>query len=161
MPMILQKPPTSSALTPYSVSPRRKDHNVGPKPTKNRVTFMPNFLAVRKCPNSCTMIEKHRTSRKITQPSRPTLSPSSSDVQLPRPPTGPVIDGEHLGDRRHRRTRTVMLRDYPCHGVNNPREADPSRQEVGHTCLIRGVVYGRGGPAGRSGEPRQRHRGER
>ncbi|COW34318.1 Uncharacterised protein [Mycobacterium tuberculosis] len=34
MPAMSQKPPSGTALTPYSVSPRRVDHNVGPKPTK-------------------------------------------------------------------------------------------------------------------------------
>ena len=34
IPMILTKPPTGSALIPYSVSPRLVDQSVGPKPTK-------------------------------------------------------------------------------------------------------------------------------
>ncbi len=34
IPTIFTKPPRGSALTPYSVSPRRNDHSVGPKPTK-------------------------------------------------------------------------------------------------------------------------------
>jgi hypothetical protein len=34
------------ALSPYSVSPRWKDHRRGPKPMKNSVTFMPAALAV-------------------------------------------------------------------------------------------------------------------
>ncbi len=41
MPTILTKPPAGMALTPYSVSPRWRDHRVGPKPTKNCVAFMP------------------------------------------------------------------------------------------------------------------------
>ena len=39
--MILTKPPAGIALTPYSVSPFVRDHNVGPNPTKNFVAFMP------------------------------------------------------------------------------------------------------------------------
>jgi hypothetical protein len=46
IPTILTKPPAGIALTPYSVSPRRKDHNVGPKPAKYCVAFMPKRLAV-------------------------------------------------------------------------------------------------------------------
>ena len=34
IPAISQKPPSGTALRPYSVSPRRVDHSVGPKPTK-------------------------------------------------------------------------------------------------------------------------------
>ena len=48
MPTIFTKPPAGIALTPYSVSPFRVDQSVWPNPTKNWVTFMPNFLAVTK-----------------------------------------------------------------------------------------------------------------
>jgi hypothetical protein len=48
MPTIFTKPPAGMALTPYSVSPLRRDQTVWPNPTKNWVTFIPNFLAVRK-----------------------------------------------------------------------------------------------------------------
>ena len=48
MPTIFTKPPAGMALTPYSVSPFRRDQSVWPNPTKNWVTFMPNFLAVKK-----------------------------------------------------------------------------------------------------------------
>ena len=34
IPTILTNPPRGSAFTPYSVSPFRNDHSVGPKPTK-------------------------------------------------------------------------------------------------------------------------------
>nr|CRL79972.1 hypothetical protein CPGR_03168 [Mycolicibacter nonchromogenicus] len=34
IPAMSQKPPAGTALRPYSVSPRRVDHNVVPKPTK-------------------------------------------------------------------------------------------------------------------------------
>ena len=68
--MILTKPPNGRALIPYSVSPRQVDQMVGPKPTKNLVTFMPNFLAVAKCPASCNITEKSRATMKMTQPIR-------------------------------------------------------------------------------------------
>ncbi len=41
IPTILTKPPAGMALMPYSVSPRRREYSVGPKPTKNCVAFMP------------------------------------------------------------------------------------------------------------------------
>jgi len=46
IPSIFTKPPSGSALRPYSVSPRRKENRVGPNPAKYRLTFMPNALAV-------------------------------------------------------------------------------------------------------------------
>src|SRR5207249_8374963 len=46
IPTIFTKPPSGIALSPYSVSPRRNDHRVGPNPAKYRVTFIPNALAV-------------------------------------------------------------------------------------------------------------------
>src|SRR5215471_18713409 len=48
IPTILTNPPTRSALTPYSVSPRTVDHSVRPNPTKNWVTRIRNLFAVRK-----------------------------------------------------------------------------------------------------------------
>jgi len=48
MPVIFTNPPSGRALTPYSVSPRRNDQMVEPKPTKNWVACMRNALAVTK-----------------------------------------------------------------------------------------------------------------
>ena len=47
IPTMRTYPPAGMAFTPYSVSPRRKDHTRGPKPRKNSVTFMPARLAVK------------------------------------------------------------------------------------------------------------------
>ena len=68
--MILTKPPTGSALTPYSVSPRRVDQIVEPKPTKNWVAFMPKALAVTKCPASCSITETSKATTKMSTPIR-------------------------------------------------------------------------------------------
>ena len=79
MPTIFTKPPAGIALTPYSVSPFRRDQSVGPKPTKNWVAFMPNFLAVTKWPASCSMIETSSATTKMSMPSEeahPADSPS-------------------------------------------------------------------------------------
>jgi len=79
IPVILTNPPSGSALMPYSVSPRRIDHSVDPKPTKNCVAFMPKALAVRKCPASCSMTETSKATTKMSTPIRklivPTLPP--------------------------------------------------------------------------------------
>ena len=48
IPTILTKPPAGITFTPYSVSPIWRDQSVCPKPRKNWVTFMWNFLAVTK-----------------------------------------------------------------------------------------------------------------
>ncbi len=41
IPSILTNPPAGNALIPYSVSPRVRDHSVGPNPTKNFDAFIP------------------------------------------------------------------------------------------------------------------------
>ena len=46
IPTIFTKPPSGMPFSPYSVSPRRNENRVGPKPAKYRVTFIPNALAV-------------------------------------------------------------------------------------------------------------------
>src|ERR1700685_789005 len=120
---------------------------------------MPNFFAITKCPVSCSITDKSSATTKMTTPSasiRSCLSRRPLRVQLARPPPGPVIDGQHVGDVRHGRTRNVMLRDYPGHGVDYAGETDPARQKVRHAGLVGGVVDGRRGTARRgrlAGEP--------
>ena len=69
MPAILQKPPKGRALMPYSVSPRRNDQMVGPKPRKKRSTFIPKNFAVAKCPPSCRKMASMRARTKSVMPS--------------------------------------------------------------------------------------------
>ena len=52
MPTSLTYPPSQMALMPYSVSPRRKDHSLGPKPMKYSGTLTPKHLAGIMCPSS-------------------------------------------------------------------------------------------------------------
>lgn len=52
IPAMSQNPPSGSALSPYSVSPRRKEKILGPKPMKYRRTFMPVACATHMCPAS-------------------------------------------------------------------------------------------------------------
>ena len=42
---------------PYSVSPRRRDQMVGPKPTMYWLTLTPNFLAGTRWPISCSAMD--------------------------------------------------------------------------------------------------------
>ena len=88
MPVILTKPPSGSALTPYSVSPRLVDQSVVPKPTKNWVAFMPKALAVTKCPASCSMTETSNATTKMSTPIRKlivlTLPPGGASLACVR-----------------------------------------------------------------------------
>src|SRR6266851_809041 len=70
VPVILTNPPSGSALTPYSVSPRILDQSVGPNPTKYWVTFIPKAFAVARWPASCSMIETSSANRKMSTPIR-------------------------------------------------------------------------------------------
>jgi hypothetical protein len=45
IPSMLTNPPAGIAFRPYSVSPRRKEKIVGPKPTKYRLTRIPRIFA--------------------------------------------------------------------------------------------------------------------
>ena len=56
------------AFRPYSVSPRVRDHTVGPKPMKYWVTFPPNLLAGIMCPSSCRPIETRIANTNSTTP---------------------------------------------------------------------------------------------
>jgi len=57
------------AFRPYSVSPRLRDHTVGPKPTMYWDTLTPNFLAGTMCPTSCSAIDSSRPTAKMITPS--------------------------------------------------------------------------------------------
>src|SRR6516162_11113238 len=98
---------------------------------------MPNFLAITKWPVSCSITEKSRATRKMTQPIRSIPPSFPSGVKLARPPPGPVVNSQHIRHGGDGRARGVMFRDYPCHGVNNPGEADASRLEGRHARLVR------------------------
>ena len=55
---------------PYSVSPRRRDHNVRPKPTKYWVVLTPNSLPGTRWPISCRAIEAITKPKKTIAPAR-------------------------------------------------------------------------------------------
>ena len=79
IPMILTKPPAGKALTPYSVSPRRNDQIVGPKPAKYCVAFMPKRLAVSRCPASCRQTDTKMPRAKIRTPNQKLMRWCSRD----------------------------------------------------------------------------------
>ena len=58
MPAIEMNPPSGIALKPYSVSPRRRDHSVGPKPIMYCPTRTPNAFAGSRWPSSCSAIDR-------------------------------------------------------------------------------------------------------
>src|ERR1700746_1777592 len=169
MPTIFTNPPAGMALTPYSVSPLVRDHSVGPKPRKNWVAFMPNFLAVAKWPNSCSMTETDSATMKMIQPTstlirrrlppaaRYPVSPLSGEFSRPR--SCPAIGVEHVFQANFPVAGAVMLRDYPHHGVHDPGEGQHAGQEGGHALLVGRVVDRRAGPPGPPRLPGQRDRG--
>jgi hypothetical protein len=50
----------------YSVSPFLKPNSFGGKPKPNSSTLIPNFFAVKKCPNSWTKTNTNKIIIKIT-----------------------------------------------------------------------------------------------
>ena len=60
---------------PTSVSPRIRDHSLGPKPTKNSVTLIPNALATAKCAASWITITRISAKKKAPIPSAATGEP--------------------------------------------------------------------------------------
>src|ERR671930_993540 len=117
---------------PYSVSPRLRDHRVGPKPTMYWVTFTPNFLAGTMCPTSCSAIEASRPTAKIRTPrrystSRPPFGASSgAPGQLASPAPGPrlclfyVLDGTWVPGRAMAFAQPLV--QYVGHGVHDLKE---------------------------------------
>src|SRR5688572_30894948 len=150
------------ALMPYSVSPRRFDHTVGPKPTMNCGTRMPNRRAHMKWPSSWKPIEKSRPIAKATIPRvvrRIPLSSASGDDApgvLPRP----LLRGQHVLDAGGcAEVRRVVegTRDE----VHDAPERQPTRHERGDRLLVRRVVERRDDAAGLPRLPGEPHRGER
>jgi hypothetical protein len=68
MPIMAMYPPSGIAFTPYSVSPVRFDHTVGPNPIMYCVTLTPNSLAGTRCPISCRPIETARPTTMMATP---------------------------------------------------------------------------------------------
>src|SRR3954452_3937881 len=126
---------------PYSVSPRRRENTVGPKPTMNCGTRMPNLRAHKKCPNSWKPIENSRPIAKATIPrtvSRVPLSSASGD-DPPGVLPGPLLRRQDVfdagGDAEVRRP-VEGTRDE----VDDAAERQATRHERGHRLLVGGVV---------------------
>src|SRR3954447_23562296 len=128
------------ALMPYSVSPRRLDHTVGPKPTMNCGTRIPNRPAQKKCPNSWKPIENSSPIAKAAMPRTVRRTPlrSASGDDAPGVLPGPLLRGQHVLDaggcaegRRVIEGTREEIRDAP--------ERQPTRPEGGHRLLVRRV----------------------
>src|SRR6266487_2599975 len=163
MPAILQKPPNGSALMPYSVSPRRKDQRVVPKPRKKRSTFIPKSFAVAKWPPSWNKMASMRAKTNSRTPSRLLMrSPWCGMVldqctgQAARPLLGAedrlevqlgglLVGGEDLGD-----------------DLGDAGEGQAAGEERGDRLLVRRVEHGGRGatcPPGPDGEVEEREGG--
>src|SRR5215203_2239338 len=149
------------ALMPYSVSPRRREKTVGPKPTMNCGTRMPYFRAHMKWPSSWNPIEKSRPIAKAAMPrtvSRIPLSSASGD-DAPGVLPGPLLRGQHVLDAGGcAEVRRVVegTRDQ----IENASERQAIRPESGHRLLVRRVVERGDDAAGLPGRPGEAHRGE-
>src|SRR5438874_9814849 len=145
-------PPNTRALTPYSVSPRRNDQSRGPNPTKNSSTLIPNALAVRKWPDSWTMMTRSTTRTNNPMPThsdiRRTPPPRTGDGHElqrlddlgssgPRPPIGP--GQRHLGDDGGR----SVLVEGDRHHLGDLHQPDLPFQEGHHRDLV-GRIEGGG-----------------
>src|SRR6476661_3585270 len=162
---------------PYSVSPRRRDQTVGPKPTMYWVTLTPNFLAGTRCPISCsamlsaTPTTTTRTPRKnstcpLSHP--PPVNPTRCIHAAPGDGArasngvggfdearggvpGPGVGGEDVVEREvaDLRGRLGGIRvDDPGDGVDDVDEADAPVVEGVDGDLVGGVVDGRPRAAG-------------
>src|SRR3954463_15988808 len=146
---------------PYSVSPRRRDQTVGPKPTMNWGTRMPNLRAQKKWPNSWKPMEKSRPIAKATIPrtvSRADRSASGDDDAGVLP--GPLLRGEHV---LHARGCAELRR-----GIESTRddlhdrwERELPGQESCDGLLVRRVEHRRDDAAGFPRAAGQPHRRER
>src|SRR5215212_1312411 len=150
------------ALRPYSVSPRRRENTVGPKPTMNCGTRMPNLRAQRKCPYSWKPIENSRPIAKAAIPrtvSRIPLSSASGD-DAPGVLPGPLLRRQDVldaGGGAEVRRVVEGTRDE----VDDAPERQPTRHERGDRLLVGRVVQRGDDATGRpcqAGEPDGRER---
>src|SRR3954467_414689 len=144
---------------PYSVSPRRNDATVGPKPTMNCGTRMPNRRAQMKCPNSWKPIENSRPNAKAAMPKTVRRTPlrSASGDDAPGVLPGPLLRGQHILDAGGcAEVRRVVegTRDE----VHDAPERQPTRHEGSDRLLVGGVVEGRDDAPGLAGGAREAHR---
>src|SRR3954447_9907656 len=142
------------ALMPYSVSPRFRENTVGPKPTMNCGTRMPNLRAQKKCPNSWNPMENSRPTAKATIPrtvSRIPLSSASGD-DAPGVLPGPLLRRQDVldaGGGAEVRRVVEGTRDE----VHDAAERQPTRHERGDGLLVGRVVQRGDDAAGLAGEP--------
>ncbi|SIN13009.1 Uncharacterised protein [Mycobacteroides abscessus subsp. abscessus] len=81
IPIMEMYPPRGMALMPYSVSPRRRENRVLPKPIMYCVTRTPKSLAGTRCPISCRAMEAAMPSTISTTPRRNSGQESLNSVE--------------------------------------------------------------------------------
>src|SRR3954454_10534351 len=143
---------------PNSVSPRRRENTVGPKPTKNCGTRMPYFRAQKKWPNSWKPMLNSRPTANATIPRtvrRIPLSSASGDGDAGVLP-GPLLSGQHVldaGGCAEVRRGVQGTRDDLHEGC----EGQVSGRESGPRLLVGRVEQGRHAPAGLARLPGEPH----
>src|SRR3954451_19469782 len=149
------------ALMPNSVSPKRRENTVGPKPTKNCGTRMPNFRAQKKCPNSWKPMLNSSPTAKATIPRtvrRNPLSSASGDGSAGVFP-GPLLSGQHVfhaGGCAEVRRGVQGTRDH----LHDRCELQLACCEGGDRLLVGRVEHRRDDTAGLAGLAGQPHRRE-
>ena len=144
-------------MTPYSVSPRWNDQRVGPKPTKYRVTFIPNALAVHHVPG---LVQADRDQDAQGEERRSRAGTPSSSFRRIRDrsrcacarahdsaaSTSSTVPGSSKSGASSSTRATVSTM---------PRNGSRPAVNAGHTLLVRRVVDRRPaapGPPGRLGQ---------
>ena len=152
---------------PYSVSPRVRDHSVGPKPTMNCGTRMPNLPGPDEVPELVEPDREQQADREGDDPEDrekdpAQLQPPADDAAGVLP--GPLLRGQHVLDAgRCAEVRRVVegTRDE----VHDAPERQATRDERRDRLLVGGVeqrrddatgLPGRAGPAGPPGRRRRR-----
>src|SRR6266545_3194482 len=113
-------PPSGNAFTPYSVSPRRSDHSLGPNPRKNSLIL--NALATPKCAASWIRM----TSRMAT-----------TNRTMPRVP---LISQDRFADHAFEATARRGSRRPGPGPTRRPAPGSPARSEE-HTSELQSLAY--------------------
>src|SRR5689334_18682147 len=152
-------------MTPYSVSPRRRDQTVRPKPTKYCVTLTSKSLPGIRCPSSCRPMEAATPTTNRSTPRRYISASMRGPSRCGGPSrllARPGVGCEHVVDGEVCQVRGYVVRgEHALDGGHDVGEPHLTVEEGLHADLVGGVVDGRGGAAAGAGLAGQPHRRER
>src|SRR4029077_7084193 len=139
---------SGTAFSPYSVSPLRRDHTVGPNPTMYWVTLTPNFFAGTRRPTSCRPIYSSSPTAKMSTPRAYSTAAHSSLGLLcddgPRPRARPVLHIFDVFDGTWVPRGSVVIaqpvHQYVPNCVHDAQKRHMSGMKGGDEFLVGGVV---------------------